>query len=109
MKNMSMATFQDKIVFRASHTLHPLDFVVVHVARQVGVLDISKLACELSGCAVFSGKRAASAIRAYSIVAEDVLGYMHSQGRLNLREDGWYELIAELKLEGSKGSKDKIG
>jgi hypothetical protein len=55
--------------------------------------DAAKLGYILSGHTAFIGKGAGKGNRAYRVVAEDVLGYMHSQGHLTLDRDGWYVLV----------------
>jgi hypothetical protein len=77
---------------RPTTKLHPLHRNVVEILRREPRQDATKLAVELSGCTGFRGRRAATGFKSYRTVAEDVLGYMFSQGHLTQDEDGWYML-----------------
>jgi hypothetical protein len=67
-----------RTIYHPTTKPHPLESLVVSIAKRVGKLDGTKLAMELSGCSVFRGPRAKSGTPAYHIVAEDVLGYLGS-------------------------------
>lgn len=86
---------------------HPLEASVIEVFRKRSPLDRSTLANGLASpdpwCCVHiefgpgHPKLATSPAQAYLIVAEDVLGWMHGQGKLVKDEAGWYRLA-----EGAK-------
>jgi hypothetical protein len=65
---------------------HPLEPVVRDAFRGRSVHDRVTLACHLKGCTHLSG----GGDRAYLKVAEDVLGYMESQGKLTIDAQGWH-------------------
>ena len=62
--------------------MHPLESIVIEMANKKKIIDVSSVASQLSGATVFHGKGARKGIKAYRIVAADVLGYMASAGRL---------------------------
>jgi hypothetical protein len=86
-----------RLKFRPTTRPHPLHGAVVEIFRRDPHQDVTTLAIALSGCTGFSGKGAAKGDRAYRVVAEDVLGYMHSQGHLARDEHGWYVLAVPTK------------
>jgi hypothetical protein len=83
---------------------HPIHSVVVTAILREGRvpgsgdrIDATRLALVLAGRSSF---RITTAMRAYRIIAEDVLGYMRDQGHLVVDELGWYHLPrTELDLD----------
>ena len=60
----------------------PLEPIVLAMAENREVIDVSSVSCRLAGGCIFMGKWASKGNRAYRIVAADLLGYMADAGRL---------------------------
>lgn len=81
---------------------HPLEVAVVEVFRKRSPQDRTTLACGLMSPNPWSATTikvgpdgphlGISPNRAYLMVAEDVLGWMHKQGKLVRDGTGWYRL-----------------
>ncbi len=81
---------------------HPLEAAVIEIFKKRSPQDRVTLACGLSSpnpwCSATiklgpkSPRLGISPNKAYLMVAEDVLGWMHSQGKLARDADGWYRL-----------------
>ena len=74
--------------------LHPLHGIVMCAYEDSEVHDASSLLIYLAGANSF-GKDTEKATEAYILVAEDVLGYMESQGHLYRDSEGWWRLTVE--------------
>jgi hypothetical protein len=75
-----------------SNEPHPLEGAVLRAFTEHEALDATSLSCLLAGCMFLRNQSGGDAMRAYRTVAEDVLGYMESQGKLIQRPDGWHHL-----------------
>jgi hypothetical protein len=69
---------------------HPLQNVVLRAFEERERQNASKLAMYMSGSASSSSKRGAERMKAYQVVAEDVLRHMESQGLIYKDDHGWY-------------------
>lgn len=61
---------------------HPLSPLILEMAAQSQMLDVSTVFCALSGTTSLLGSRAKEGTKAYRLVAVDVLEYMTDQGIL---------------------------
>jgi hypothetical protein len=91
--------------YQANDKPHPLESVVLEIFKARQVLDCVILAEGLKGDPYSATnlrtnpkgpKLGMSGNRAYLVVAEDVLGYMHSQGKVEIDDMGWYHLAREM-------------
>ena len=69
---------------------HPLQDIVPRAFEERERQNASKLAMYLSGSASSSSKRGVERMKAYQIVAEDVLAHLESQGLVHKDGHGWY-------------------
>jgi hypothetical protein len=69
---------------------HPLQDIVLRAFEERESQDASKLAMYLSGSAASSSKRSTERMKAYQIVAADVLEHMERQGLIYKDDHGWY-------------------
>jgi hypothetical protein len=77
--------------YRTNADPHPLEASVLAIFRDHPAQDAGTLAPAMAGCTYFPGRPAG--MKAYRVVAEDVLGYMLDQGKLFRDEHGWYRVV----------------
>ena len=82
-----------KLKLHNTDELHPLEPIVLKALEERSCIDVPVLFSYLTGVSGFFGSRAKTATNSYTVVAEDILGYMLSQGKLYLDDIGWYRLV----------------
>lgn len=70
---------------------HPLADWVLDLMSRERYMDEAKLSCAMAGCAVLKVPRSSrDGMKAYLLVAEDILGNLLRRGELIQTEAGWY-------------------
>lgn len=79
-----------KIKRALSQDPHPLQDIVLRAFSESAEHDTISLAVFMAGCTSLTDEKGKDCMAAYRIVAEDVLGYLESQGYLFQDQEGWH-------------------